>query len=63
MSNDFNQSKSLVETGFDYVEFLKEIKNKILSARIRAYHKLNRGHIQLYWDLDKTIVDRQKKYG
>ena len=46
-----------------YVEFLKEIKSKILSARIRAYHRLNRGHIQLYWDLGKTIVDRQKKYG
>jgi predicted nuclease of restriction endonuclease-like (RecB) superfamily len=47
----------------NYVEFLREIKNKILSARIRAYHRLNRGHIQLYWDLGKTIVDRQKKYG
>lgn len=47
----------------NYSEFVKEIKNKILSARIRTYHGLNRGHIQLYWDLGKTIVGRQKKYG
>ena len=47
----------------NYGEFLKEIKNKILSARIRVYQSLNQGHIQLYWDLGNTIVDRQKKYG
>ena len=47
----------------NYLGFLKEIKKKIFSARIRAYRGLNRGHIQLYWDLGKMIVDRQKKYG
>lgn len=47
----------------NYVEFLKEIKGKIFSARIQACRRLNRGHIQLYWDLGKIIVDRQKKYG
>ncbi len=47
----------------NYWQFLKEIKSKILLARIRTYHGLNREHIQLYWDLGKIIVERQKKYG
>jgi len=47
----------------NYISFLNTIKSKILQARIRAYRGLNRGHIQLYWDLGKTIVERQKRYG
>lgn len=47
----------------NYISFLNTIKAKILSARIRAYRGLNRELIKLYWDLGKTIVERQKQYG
>jgi len=46
-----------------YLQLLKEIKAKIVAARIRAYRKVNQEHIYLYWDLGKTIVERQRKYG
>ena len=47
----------------NYVSFLNTIKSKILLARIRAYRGLNRELIKLYWDLGKTIVERQKEHG
>lgn len=47
----------------DYLKFLKEIKKKIVSARITAYRKLNRELIGLYWDIGKNIVERQEKFG
>ena len=47
----------------NYLEFLKEIKEKIISARVTAYHKLNRDLIKLYWEIGKNIVEKQKKFG
>lgn len=47
----------------DYVSFLKEIKEKISAARIKAYRRLNKELITLYWDIGKTIVERQEKHG
>ena len=45
----------------DYLQFLKEIKEKIVSARVTAYCKLNRGLIELYWEIGKTIVDKTRE--
>lgn len=50
-------------TRSDYLEFLKEIKEKIISSRITAYRGLNRGLIKLYWEIGKNIVERQEKFG
>ena len=47
----------------DYFKFLKEIKEKIIFARVTAYRKLNRELIRLYWDIGKNIVERQEKFG
>jgi len=47
----------------DYLKFLKEIKEKIIFARVTAYRKLNKGLIKLYWDIGKNIVERQEKFG
>lgn len=46
----------------NYIFFLNTIKSKILSARIRVCRGLNRELIKLYWDLGKTIAERQKQY-
>ncbi len=50
-------------TKSDYLKLLKEIKEKIISSRIKAYQRLNRGLIKLYWDIGKDIVERQQKFG
>jgi len=42
----------------DYLIFLREIKEKITSARVTAYRKLNRELIILYWDIGKLIFER-----
>lgn len=47
----------------DYLQFLKEIKEKIVFARITAYRGLNRGLIKLYWEIGKNIVERQERFG
>ncbi|MBE0433323.1 hypothetical protein IBX73_07650 [candidate division WOR-3 bacterium] len=47
----------------NYMLLLKEVKSKILSARISAARKVNKELIKLYWDIGKTIVGRQKEYG
>ena len=47
----------------DYVKFLKEIKRRIISARIAAYCRLNRGLVRLYWDIGKSIFERQEQFG
>ena len=47
----------------DYLQFLKEIKQKIRTSRIEAYRGLNRSLIKLYWEIGRIIVDRQQKHG
>ncbi|MFA5780119.1 MAG: PDDEXK nuclease domain-containing protein [Elusimicrobiota bacterium] len=46
-----------------YISFLNEIKQKIASARVQASRQLNKELIKLYWDLGKTIIEKQKQYG
>jgi len=45
-----------------YIKFLNEIKSRIVTARIQAIRSVNKELIKLYWDIGKSIVERQKKY-
>ncbi|MBU0568031.1 DUF1016 family protein [bacterium] len=56
-----NKEETILKS--DYLQFLKEIKEKIASARVTAYRKLNRGLIELYWNIGKKIIERQEKFG
>ena len=47
----------------EYVEFFKEIKTSIVSARIKASRVVNKESLRLYWDIGKIIVDRQEQHG
>jgi len=47
----------------DYISFLQDVKNRITNARIKAYKSLNKELIKLYWDIGKSIVEKQEKYG
>jgi len=41
--------------------FIKDIKQKILSSQYEALRAVNKELISLYWDIGKTIVQRQEK--
>ncbi len=43
--------------------FVKEIKDKILSSQYQALKKVNEELINLYWNIGKDIVVKQKLYG
>lgn len=47
----------------EYVKFLNEIKSRIVSARTQAVRSVNHELIKLYWDIGKSIVERQEKFG
>lgn len=47
----------------DYNVWLFEIKTKIYSAQIKASIAVNSELIMLYWELGKSIVDRQENLG
>lgn len=53
--------KNLV--GKEYIKFLNEIKSRIVTARIQAIRSVNKELINLYWDIGKSIVERQKQFG
>jgi predicted nuclease of restriction endonuclease-like (RecB) superfamily len=47
----------------NYQSFLKDIKERILSAQYEALRAVNKELISLYWDIGKMIVERQEKEG
>ncbi|MBN1383119.1 MAG: DUF1016 family protein [Deltaproteobacteria bacterium] len=55
-------SKEIDRADQTYVSFVREIKARVVSARIGAARAVNRELIGLYWDIGKGIVERQKKH-
>ncbi|MGB3479509.1 MAG: PDDEXK nuclease domain-containing protein [bacterium] len=55
--------KELSFSSRNYKSFLKEIKSKILLARISAARRINKELTKLYWGIGKAIVERQNRYG
>ncbi|HOW29304.1 MAG TPA: PDDEXK nuclease domain-containing protein [archaeon] len=47
----------------EYLNFLKEIKERITSAQYEALRAVNKELINLYWDIGKRIVEKQKQLG
>lgn len=46
-----------------YIEFFADIKRQIKEARYRALQVVNKEKITLYWNIGKTICDRQQQHG
>ncbi len=44
-----------------YAEFLKDIKNRIREAQISALKSVNKALVLLYWDIGKSIVEKQNQ--
>jgi len=47
----------------DYIKFLNGLKSKIKRTQYQAYKTVNNELIKLYWDIGKSIVEKQKKSG
>ena len=47
----------------NYQSFLKDIKERILSAQYEALRAVNKELVALYWDIGSMIVERQEKEG
>lgn len=47
----------------EYIRFLNDLKRKIRQAQYKAYRAVNKQLIKLYWDIGKSIVDKQEKLG
>lgn len=47
----------------NHLHFVQEIKNQIKKAQYRALQKVNKEQIHLYWNIGKTILERQQQYG
>ena len=47
----------------DYRDFLEQVLEEIQKARIKASNQLVRAKIELYSNIRKIIVDKQKQYG
>ena len=46
-----------------YAELLENLKSRIRSARIQAALSVNRELILLYWDIGRTILEREQREG
>lgn len=47
----------------EYAQFVTELKQRIVSARLHAARAVNQDLILLYWDIGRGIVERQEKLG
>jgi len=52
-----------IQNSREFTDFVKDIKNRILSSQYEALKKVNRELIALYWNIGKDIVAKQKTYG
>ncbi len=55
-------SKEIDRADKTYLSFVREIKDRVVSARISAARAINRELINLYWDIGKAIVEQQNKH-
>jgi len=54
---------STVMTSPEYRLFIKDLKARVISARISAARAMNRDMILLYWDIGRGIVEKQQVLG
>jgi hypothetical protein len=58
--SDINNRKSM---GKGYESFLKNLKEHIISKRLKTVLSANTTMIMLYWEIGKSILSRQQSEG
>ena len=56
------KNKAEIINSDNFRNFVKDIKERILSAQYNAFKKVNLELINLYWSIGKDIIDKQKQY-
>ena len=56
-------TKKISITDENFTTFVKDIKTKILSSQYEALKTVNKELINLYWEIGKNIVEKQKEFG
>lgn len=56
------QKNEMILSG-EYVALLSDIKKRIISARIKTARSVNTKLIRLYWEIGKSISEKQAQYG
>ena len=59
----FPVAPSRVEMPDDYGTTLADIKQRVLTQRLRVVISANAAMVELYWDIGRTILDRQRHAG
>ena len=52
-----------ISTQTQYVEFVVSVKQRILQSQYEALKSVNKELIALYWDIGKSIVEKQDAFG
>ena len=58
-----SKTKDLSLASPEYRQFIKELKGRVLAARVSAARAVNRDLILLYWDIGCGIVEKQQTLG
>lgn len=53
---------SRISANKDYKAFLAEIKEKVYQSQYEAMKQVNKALIKLYWEIGKSIVEKQQKH-
>ncbi len=46
----------------NYINFLKDIKEKLLKSQLRVARAVSQGTVQFYWELGKELIEKQKAF-
>jgi predicted nuclease of restriction endonuclease-like (RecB) superfamily len=57
------RKKNEVIISGEYVALLSDIKKRIMSARIKTARSVNKALIRLYWEIGKSITEKQAQHG
>jgi predicted nuclease of restriction endonuclease-like (RecB) superfamily len=52
-----------ISTQTQYVDFVVSVKQRILQSQYQALKSVNKELIALYWDIGKSIVEKQDEFG
>ena len=63
MTAEQTSSRHVESLPAGYAELLEGIKTQVRAARIRAALSVNRELIELYWEIGRSIVERQDAEG
>lgn len=52
-----------IEQNVEFTKLITDIKMKVRTAQVSAFRSVNKELIDLYWDIGKSIVDKQEEQG